>query len=115
IRCIVWLGVFTGVRNASVDNCIEVYALLEVVMSEQSFALKSRLLQCAVRSKVGGERRSKKPMNSELLKCVVAECADDARHKTVPAIRLREPVTELCAMRIWRQCSDDANGPNEVA
>jgi hypothetical protein len=49
-----WLGVSIGVRNASIDNCIEVYALLEVVMSEQPFALKPRLLQCAVRSKVGG-------------------------------------------------------------
>ena len=30
----VWLGVFVGVRNASIDNCIEVNALLVVVMSE---------------------------------------------------------------------------------
>jgi hypothetical protein len=33
-RCIAWLGVSIGVRNASIDNCIEVNALLEVVMSE---------------------------------------------------------------------------------
>ena len=34
VRCIAGLGVFIGVRNASIDNCIEVNALLEVVMSE---------------------------------------------------------------------------------
>ena len=27
----------------------------------------------------------------------------------MPAIRLRQPVTELCAMRICRQCSDAAD------
>ena len=75
-----WLRVSIEVRNASIDNCIEVDPLLEMVMSEQTFALKTCLLQRAVRSKVGGERRSKKPMNSEFLKCVIAKGADSARH-----------------------------------
>ncbi len=34
VRSIAWLGVSIGVRNASIDNCIEVIPLLEVVMSE---------------------------------------------------------------------------------
>ena len=34
VRWIAWLGVSIGVRNASIDNRIEVNALLEVVMSE---------------------------------------------------------------------------------
>jgi hypothetical protein len=34
VRWIAWLGVSIEVRNASIDNRIEVNALLEVVMSE---------------------------------------------------------------------------------
>ena len=54
-------------------------------------------------------------MNAKLLKCIVAEGADDARHKATPAIRLRQPVAELRTMSICREGSDDTDGTNEVA
>ena len=77
--------------------------------------LKTGLLQCAVGSTVRCEGCGVKPMNVKTLKSVVGKCADDARHETAPAIRLSQPVAELCTMSACRECSDDADRTDEIA
>lgn len=62
-----------------------------------------------------GKGRGKKPTNTELLKCVIAEGADDARHQAAPPIRLRQAAPERCRMSICRKVIDEADGTNEVA
>src|SRR4051812_49181566 len=77
--------------------------------------MKTGLLQCAVGSTVRGERSGVKPMKMKTLKSVIGKCADDARHKTAPPIRLRQPVAELCTISARRECSDDADRTDEIA
>lgn len=115
-KAIPWgLSVFIDFSNASIDHCVEVGASLEVVVPEYAFVLKTGLLKCAVGSTVRGERSGVKPMKVKTLKSVVGKCADDARHETAPAIRLRQPVAELCTMSACRECSDDADRTDEIA